>query len=60
MRAALLAGKGAADTYELAFHAAAAMEVLSELCGTPLFYYRHGRIRTCMSCLDLVCCDAGR
>lgn len=42
MRAALLAGKGAADTYELAFHAAAAMEVLSELCSTPLFYYRHG------------------
>ncbi|KAK9843504.1 hypothetical protein WJX81_006292 [Elliptochloris bilobata] len=40
VRAALRADSGAADTYELAFHAAAAMEVLSELCATPLFYYR--------------------
>ena len=42
VRAALLAGGGVADTYGLAFYAAAAMEVLSELCATPLFYYRHG------------------
>jgi len=52
VRAALMAGSGAADTYDLAFQAAAAMEVVSDLCATPLFYHRRGAPCLCSS----VCC----
>ncbi|GAB4822103.1 hypothetical protein N2152v2_009149 [Parachlorella kessleri] len=41
VRAALTASEASSDdVYKLAFHAGAALELLSYLCTTPLFYYR--------------------
>lgn len=39
------------DIYSLAFHAGVAMEVLAELCATPLFYQRYSCVSVCFCVL---------